>query len=418
MRTLLQNLFRNNIVKGTSFVFIGSFAANLFNYFFHLITGRMLGPEQYAIVAALLSLSYVFGFPSLIISTVITRKIAELAALDDKGGINGVLRLVIKFLSGFIVIFTVFLFLFQKTIAEFLNIENTSLIVILGLSLAISYFSTIGLSVLQGMLRFMSYAVVSAIGGFFKDFFALGAVLLGLGAPGVIWSFLATSIATTATTFIPLKDILIAPVRHPTIGGKSISSTFWVASAFFGMGLMINTDVLVVKHFFSPYEAGLYAALATMGKIVLFLSSSIATVLLPVATQKNARGHSTIRELALALGVILLLSVSVIGVFALLPRLVIYLLYGEAYYPISRILWLMGVYFLFYNISNTFIHYFISIKRYRILMAALVVSAVQVGLLFMFHKSFEQIVLVLVATALLLCLIFIYHYISREIRKK
>jgi len=383
-----------------------------------LITGRMLGPEQYAIIASLLSLSYVFGFPAVIISTVLTRKVAELAAHNNKAAIHGVIRTVMKFLLWFIVGFIVLLILFKQLVADFLHIQDTHFIVILGLSLIISYVSTIGFAALQGMLRFLSYAIVNSLSNAFKDLFALVALVLGLGTSGVVWSFLATSIATTVAVFIPLKDILKAPVTYPSIRGKSIRSTLWVTIAFFGMGLMINVDVLMVKHYFDAYEAGLYAALATTGKIVLFVSSPIVAVLLPVATQKNARGHSTIRELAVAMSVIVMLSVSAVGVFALLPRLVIYLLYGEAYYSMSRVLWLMGVYFLFYNISNTFIYYFISIKRYRVLLAALVVSILQVGLLFIFHESFTQIVLVLVATALLLSFIFTYYYVSREIRKK
>lgn len=418
MLRTIKNLLKNNIIKGTSYVFIGSFAANIFNYLFHLITGRMLGPEQYAVVASLLSLSYVFGFPSLIVSTVVTRKTAELAAKNDNGRIHGVLRLMLKFLTWFVIIFTILLFLFQQMIADFLNIQQTSLIVILGVSLAVSYFSMIGLAALQGMLRFISYAAVSAVGGAFKDAFALGAVLLGTGASGVVWSLLGTSIATTVITFIPLKDVFQSTAKHPEIRGKSINSTLWIACAFLGMGFMINMDVLVVKHFFSSYEAGLYAALATIGKIVLFLSSSIATVLLPVATQKNANGQSTMRELALAMGVIVILSLSVITAFAFLPRLVIFLLYGDAYNAISPLLWLMGVYFLFYNICYTFIHYFISIKQYRILLMPLIVSLVQVAVLFVYHETFLHIVQVMVATALLLSVVFVYHYISYETRKK
>src|SRR3989338_2634418 len=40
----------------------------------------------------------------------------------------------------------------------------------------------------------------------------------------------------------------------------------WIAVALLGKGLLINVDVLLVKHFFESYDAGLYAAMATKGK--------------------------------------------------------------------------------------------------------------------------------------------------------
>ncbi|MBI4137410.1 oligosaccharide flippase family protein [Candidatus Roizmanbacteria bacterium] len=418
MYKLLQTVLANTIIKGASYVFIGSFAANVFNYFFHLITGRMLGPEQYSVVAALLSLSYVFGFPSLIISTVTTRKTAELAALKDFRAINGVLRFVFRGLTVFAVVMTILFMAFQETIAEFLKIEDSHLVVVLGASLIISYFSTVGLAALQGMLRFVSYAIVNAVSGLFKDLFALIAVVAGYGAGGVVWSLLVTSVATTIVTAVPLLDVVKTKPKNHLIKGTSIASTLWVSSAFIGMGLMINMDVLIVKHYFLPLEAGLYAGLATMGKIVLFLSTPIATVLLPVSTQKHARGHSTVKELSLAMGAVILLSLFIITAFIVLPEFSIFLMYGKDYYAISPYLWAMGAYFLFYNICFTFIHYFISIKRYRILTAPLIIAVLQVGLLVIYHETFTQIITTLVVTAFLLSFIFGYQYLSHETRKK
>ena len=49
-------LSRHSLIKGSAIVFGGTAIVNGLNYVFHLITGRMLGPEQYSILASLISL--------------------------------------------------------------------------------------------------------------------------------------------------------------------------------------------------------------------------------------------------------------------------------------------------------------------------------------------------------------------------
>jgi O-antigen/teichoic acid export membrane protein len=281
----------------------------------------------------------------------------------------------------------------------------------------IAFFSTVGFSALQGMLRFVSYAVVNAFSGIIRVVFAVIAIILGFNAPGVVWSLLATSIVTFGVSLYALRDILNNNAKKQVLKRKSLHTTLWVTAAFLGMGLMINVDVLLVKHFFSSYDAGLYAALSTIGKIVLFLSSSIATVFLPVATNKKESGKSAHKEFMAAMIIVLVLSLSVLLVYKFIPQLVISLLYGSEYQSIEGYLWMIGTYFLFYNISFLFINYFISFKQHTILVAPLIMSCIQVLLLFIFHESFNQILHILIGTAMVLSLIFTIYYIRNETKK-
>ena len=252
----------------------------------------------------------------------------------------------------------------------------------------------------------MNYAIITAFGGLFKDVFVLMALLLGYGVLGVAWALVAISVTVMILSFIPLWGIFSVPVKRHTVRWKSIGNTLWISSAFLGMGLIINLDVLLVKHFFTAYDAGLYAALATIGKIVLFLSSPIALVLLPVSTQKNTQGHSSHKELLLALSFILILSMGVIGVYVVFPQLVVTLLYGEKYIKIAPLLWVIGVYFLLYNISYLYISYFISLKKNVILITPLIISVSQIALLYRYHESFIEVLSVLIGTGTILVLLF------------
>ena len=47
--------------------------------------------------------------------------------------------------------------------------------------------------------------------------------------------------------------------------------------------------LILVKHFFSPHDAGIYAGLSLIGRVIFFFSAPIASVMFPVIVQKYAR---------------------------------------------------------------------------------------------------------------------------------
>lgn len=417
MLALTKRAFKHDLIKGSTFVFLGSVVANILNYLFHVITGRMLGPEQYAVLAALISLSYVIGFPNSLISTIVTRKIATLAAKDDAGGIKGFLIIMTKhvfILSIFIV--TTF-FLFQDNIADFLKIKDSFLVMLLGIGFATALFATVFLSTFQGLLRFITHSILASLSSFFRLTTAAIAIGLSFGVGGVIWGFVITSILTLLIAFAFLSRYWKAKSKTTSMSIHSYSSRLWLAISLLGTGLLINVDVLLVKHFFSDYDAGLYAALATLGKIVLFFSGSIATVLLPIASRKNAQGKSARKDLLLAQGLIVLLSTSIVGVYVVMPRFVISTLYGSEYFAIAPYMWLVGIYFVFFNVSSTFANYFISIKKKYILATPLLTAFVQIGGIWLFHSSFYQILGIMIGTAVIQAIAFTVYYLLYENKK-
>src|SRR5579871_6942893 len=92
------------------------------------------------------------------------------------------------------------------------------------------------------------------------------------------------------------------------------------AAATIAVTLMGSADVVLVKHFFDPHSAGLYAAASLGGKILLYLVGFIPTVLLPQAADRHARGAQTREVLMgslLLFGVVALCGLFVFRYFGL-----------------------------------------------------------------------------------------------------
>lgn len=412
-----KKLLKNPLTRGSLIVFIGSLLSNFFNYFFHLLTGRMLGPEKYAIIAALISLFYVISFPLGIINTLVTRKVAALSAKNDLGSIKGVYLFLLKNVAYFVLLIVFAFLIFQSPIAKFLKIERSFLIVLLGLTYCFNLLAILGLAVLQGLLKFIRLSFINTFTALLRDIFAVLAIIVGWGVFGVMSGMVLASLLGFLSCLYFLKFLFKEKEKKRQYRFSVFLSFIWVVAAHFGMSSMINADVMLIKHYFPDLEAGLYASLATMGKVVFFASSSVGTVFLPLATKKKAAGFSSQKELIIALVMVFLMSIClVIGYFAF-PKLVISLFYGERYFRIAPYLGLMGIYFLFYNLSYLLVQFFISLQKKHVLLFPLFFALLQIGLIRTFHQNFYEVLYVMILTVALLFLTFSL-YCLRHVKRK
>jgi O-antigen/teichoic acid export membrane protein len=414
MKQKILVFLKSELIKGSALVFAGSLLTNILNYLFHLITGKMLGPEGYAEIAALVSLMYVISFPSSIINTVVVRKVAHLSARGSDAEMRGLFQFLLRLGVGMVVGVTIFFFVFQQPIAGFLQIGNSFLVFLLGLTFAFSLISIINQAMLQGLLRFGSHSVVNIVSGIFKDTWAYLVILMGFGVLGVMWGMAATIVFTCAVSLIPLFHYLRGKVIKKHITSGSILGVLWITPALFGMSIMLNGDVMLVKHFFPALEAGQFAGLATMGKVVLFISTSITTVLLPLAVKKKEKGENTTKILLIALVTSSILSGSVVVGYFLFPEIAIRLLYDTRYLTMAPYLGWYGVYFLLYNLAYVFVYYYISLRQRFVLFIPLLCGVLQVVLIFMFHQTLHQIVTILIVTVALLFGLFLLYYLMHD----
>ena len=75
---------------------------------------------------------------------------------------------------------------------------------------------------------------------------------------------------------------------------------------FVGQVILSNLDILLVKHFFLPSEAGIYAAIALVGRVVFMLSWSVVSSMFPVSASHahRQRGRSVLYTGLLLVGAV------------------------------------------------------------------------------------------------------------------
>ena len=171
-------------------------------------------------------------------------------------------------------------------------------------------------------------------------------------------------------------------------------ATFFALTAFYELTQIIinNSDVILVKHYFNNQEAGLYASLALIGRVVYFVAWMFVMLLLPKVLTLQKEGKNTQPILIKYVGYIVALSTIIVATTYFFPNLVVNLMFGEDYLSIAPLLWKYALATSIFAIANIFAYYFLSINKYTPVVISALLGFTQIILIVMFHKSLEQVV--------------------------
>jgi O-antigen/teichoic acid export membrane protein len=294
---------------------------------------------------ALLSMMVLFSIPFGTLINFFAKKAASFSHMGEDG------KTKIKGLHNFGLTKTFFMMMptviimvfFSPTIGEYIEVTYGKVLLVIACVFTAS-FVTVNTGIIQGIQNFYGLAVIGAGTSAFKFIFAVLFVWFGFGVYGAIGGLLATglilflfsqwlinsSLPKNKTTYhISIKDIY-------TDGG-----CIFLANSFFAA--MTQADVMLVKHYFPPQEAGLYSSAAIMGKAVMYLPSAIVMALFPMVAANQAAGQSSGNLLLKA--VILTFALSGTGAFVLLlfPDFIMGILFGTRYVTAAPITAIFGI---------------------------------------------------------------------------
>jgi O-antigen/teichoic acid export membrane protein len=405
MINTFKNFFKKELVRGSVIIFGGSIVVSILNYLFHLVTGRMLGPEMYAVLASLLSLTYITGFPSQLLSTVMIKSTAKSFARGKLGEIKYSIIWFSKLLFFISFLGIILSLLLYDWIAIYLKIDQAYFILLILIFVLTGLYGSIFTSAVQGLKKFKEYTLISILATFLKIVFTVFLLFIGFKTGGALVALIVSSLVGIGLIIILLKNIFFSKTITKKISGSAVKSVVGIGFSLLGMSLMLNSDVLIVKHYFSSFDAGIYSSASNIGKIVLFLSAPILTVLLPVISFKEEKGYANTKEILFSLGIVSTISISVCVAYLLFPDLIVKVLYGAEYAQASSLIIILGVYYLFYSISSVFTQLWISNGNKIMMTIPLFIALLQLSGMLFIHASFYSIIYVMIASVTILCLV-------------
>ncbi len=389
----IKNLKKDELTKNSAIMFVSGITAGGFNYFYQIYIGRNLSPEEYGIFGSLFAIFYIIGVISGTLSTSITQFTSRFISEGKQIGflVKGSLKrftiigLITALISGLLI----------EPLKNFLNLVDNRPIYVLIIILILTWISPIIDGTLRGMKSFPILGLSQISGAFFKLSGVL-LVILGFGVTGALAGVAIGTVISLSISGILLKSRSRPNNPHdPDFDYKSLYIySLPVMLIMLSYTVPGNIDVLIVKYFFSPLDAGIYTSVSVLGKIILFLPGAIGTVMFPMIVQRHVKGENSLGLLKKSLIYTGLLSVSVSLIYLLFPGIVINT-FGEKYQSGISLVGIYGLSMLFFSLIMIIANYHLAIRNMIYAKLLVISMMVEIMSLMIFHSTILEVATIL-----------------------
>lgn len=407
MSKKIRQIITHPLFSGSMIMVVGSNAVSFLSYLYHFVMGRLLGPGNYGELAAIISLIGLLGIIPGSINLVITKQIASVKSDLEVDYLVSWFKTKILLIS---IIYTLILLALSPIMTAFLKIESIYYLIIIAVSFLFSLQASLNRSVLQGLLKFKEIVISVLVENSAKLALSIALVYTGFQVGGAMVALTISSVLGLYTTIIYLKTKYYPESESISPNIKSmVTFAIPVSLQFIAITSLYSSDIILVKHFFSSSEAGMYAALSTLGKIIFFGASPIVTVMFPLVSNRIARGQSHKDVFIYSFLVTILFIAGLVFLYWLIPELAIRLLYGTAYLEAANLLVWFSIFMGLFTLSSLLTNYGLSLGRSSIVILPLIASIAQIVLIVFFHQSLLEVIIIsIIVSALLLISLLIY----------
>jgi O-antigen/teichoic acid export membrane protein len=390
-----DRLFRNNVIY-----FAGGLVAGLLGYVFHFITGRLLGPGGYSLVAAALAVIYILSLPGVAVQIVAARFVGLASGRRDRAGVRAVLRRLN--LASLIVGVAVALglVLVRDQVMGYLRVGDPAVVYVLAGTAIVSLLVTVNRGGLQGERRFLALSGNMVLDMGSRVILAGLLVSFGIGAFGSVMAVFIGPLLAYGQSLLLFRrqpgDDLEAPQEVPSpfeMGRYAVFATLGTGGVIF----LFNADVILAKHYLTPSSAGIYAAGSLLGRAVYFLGLTVSTVMFPEVTALHARDEAHFYVVDRSLLILGVIAVGLVATYVLVPGLVL-LPYGPGFTAAIPYLAPFAVALSLLAVANLFVSYFLSLDSKRFVVPLLGACALEAVLISAFHSDVGQILEMLLIT--------------------
>ena len=402
-----------NILKEGGVLFIASLIGGFSNYLYNIIIGRMLGPENYSEVTALFSVIVIASVPSATIQTVITKFTAKYNAHNDQHKIQQLLRTVASRLAiAGLIFFGVFI-LFSRMISNYMKIESIIPIVLLGIILIPSTVLPAYRGALQGMQKYLDFSISGTLEVLSKLIFGFVLVYLGYKTNGAVLGLSLAGIVALFFTRIQLhsfftKKTIKLEEQEQIIYREIFKYSGSVILNLLCFTILTNSTMILVKHYFAPDLAGMYAGAETISKIVMFLTGIIPIMIFPKAAALHAKNLDSKKILLTSIGVVFGVGlIFVSGAFSL-SGIIMASFFGEKFRGSESLLGPLSIVMTMYSLYNIMSIYQLSVNNFKFIYGTIIISIAQIGFISWFHSSLKQVITIMILSSICIVLFNLY----------
>ena len=400
-----------NLFSGSTILLISAVLANILSYLFHLGSARLLSVEQFGTFQTIITLINMLTVVTVVARLQLTKVLAALIAKQNEDLAAGLIGQATKVIAPAGISITALVFLLSKTVPISFGLITFDHLIVVSIITTLTLLIVIHRSYLRGSLKFFELAVSTQVQSALRLLLIIPLLYIGYKLPGALFGLLMAYLITYMfirwQLRVPLKKALFkrSSIKLKLFGKEAL----YTMVGFVGLTSFISSDLLLVQYFL-PEKAGPYAALMLFGKVMLFLTTPISSVLFPLLVSSEKRERSKIYQVALV--AVAAISLFVLLSYILVPEFLISTLLSPSYLVIAPLLPWYGLFIVIYVIVYAIVNAKIALEKYIPSFFVAAAAGFQALAIILFHDTLAQIVTVslIVATFTLICLLIYQKY--------
>jgi hypothetical protein len=315
--------WRGRVVRGSAILLLSSGLVAGTNLVYNILIARMLGASGFGHASALYTLLMLVTAVTFSFQIVTSKFIARNSESHLRAQIYAtLLRRAWQVGLGIAVLLAAG----SAFLKSYFNLPAQLDLVLLAIAAGVYIPLGVSRGRMQGCYNFGTLAINVVVEVVVKLGGALLFLHFGMGVTGVMTAVLL-SIVAAYIAGVPGPEYKAKPgVVKIAPFGEGMQAVLY----FIGQVILSNLDILLVKHYFPPSEAGIYAAVAMVGRVVFMLSWSVVSSMFPVSASHTHRqgGRSVLYTGLLLVGGVLSLFIAAV---ALAPEAVWTMLLGKTF---------------------------------------------------------------------------------------
>lgn len=409
---------KGRLVFASTFLVGATFLTGVLNLGFSVYLGRVVNFEDLAKVSLVSSFLFFAGVPQIALFGTITNRIAFLEGRKQNTLAQAFLYTASK---NALIVSIALSIIWLAIIPVLMGFFKTSDFLPFLLFTPVWVFGT-GFAIIKGLFagkikleKLGTLLVLEAVTKFGSTY-----ALLEMGYHNLVYLGIPLSIVFSFI-FAVLMGRKDYKVTKPVNKRKDFAFPykFFAASALSVLApvAFLSLDVILANHYLSPVEAGKYALVSTVGKIIFFVGSLSNQLVLPFVSRNEGENKNSDKLLVyvfIATGLITGFGFLFWGMFGYITAPIVF---GQKAIDVIPYLESFAFAMMLFSLSQIFVNFYLAKKMYTFPIVSFLLVILQYVLIYFNHQNVEAIIMSMFIVGLAnLILMAILHYFSETVR--
>ncbi len=397
-----------------AFLISASIIANFFNFAYNAYLGRRINIEEFGLISLVGSFLYISSIPIGALGSTVNHKSAYFFGKYNHHAAN-FWQKIRKNALVFSLAITLLWLLICPFLANFFNTTSLVPFLIFAPVWTIAALSSVDSGFLSGNLKFKYIAVLMLTEAICR--FSIAVALVEGGFSQYVYASLPISMfVSLCAGYAFAKRLKKAPDQIEKKINLNFPKQFYFTSVFTKLSTIafLTFDVILAKHFLPPTEAGQYALLSLIGKMIFFVVSlfdQFTNTLISRAEGAKKNSQVVFMNIFLIATVTSFLAYLVVGYFGAITTPI---LFGAKVLPIVGLLPAYGLAMLCFALSSTIVNFYQAKRKHMLAYVSFAVAAFQILAIASFHANISQIVNVMDVIGVASLILMVALHVSYE----